>query len=215
MTSPTKQTAIKTHEDFVAAHPEQFRLFLSLLRLLAKGKPVSPEELTSTLHRSPQEIQAVLQTWDVQVDHDGNIQASGLSLMPTPHQFYLGEQALYAWCALDTLAFPILLDCTARVISTCPVTGKEIRLTVTPEAIQDFSPEGAVVSIRLPGEETSLCHVQEDLCNDGRFFVSHEVASTWPSLHPNAVLLPVEEATEVGRVLASAIRSIALERELR
>ena len=48
---------------------------------------------------------------------------------------------------------------------------------------------------------------------EGHFFVSREVASAWPSLHPQANLFSVEEAAELGRALASAIRSIAGEQE--
>jgi len=213
MTSHVLQKAIKAHEDFVAVHPEDFRLSLPLWRLLAEGKPVSLEELASSSHRPLKEIQAFLHSSDVRVDQEGHIIGLGLSFQPTRHQFHLGEKTLYTWCALDTLAFPALLGRTARVISSCPVTGKEIRLTVTPEAVTDLEPAGAVVSVRLPGEDTDLCHVQEDICNDGYFFVSHDVASAWPSLHPKAVLLSVEEAAELGRVLASAIRSIADEQE--
>jgi alkylmercury lyase len=119
----------------------------------------------------------------------------------------------FTWCALDTLAFPAVLDRSARVISSCPVTGKEIRLTVTPEAIMDLEPASAVVSVHLPGEDTDICTIQQDICNDGHFFVSHEVASPWPSLHPQAVLLSLQEAAELGRVVARAIRSIAGEQE--
>jgi hypothetical protein len=93
------------------------------------------------------------------------------------------------------------------------VTGKEIRLTVTPEAVADLDPASAVVSVHLPGEDMDVCHVQTDICNDGLFFASHEVASTQGSLHQSAVLLSVEEAAQLGRVMASAIRSIAGEQE--
>ena len=204
MTSQALQDAVKAHTDFLAAHPEQFRLSLPLWRLLAEGKPIEPEQLATVSHRSLKEIQALLQSSDMRVDQEGNILAFGLSLQPTPHQFHLGEQALYTWCALDALAFPPLLGRAARVISTCPATGTEIRLTVTPERIERLEPTSAVVSVRLPREET-------DLCNDGYFFVSHEVASTWPSLHPQAVLLSVEEAGELGRELARQF--LALEQE--
>ena len=213
MTSQTLQKTLKVHVDFFTAHAEQFRLWLPLWRLLAGGKPVAPEELARSSHRPLHEIQAELPSLDVRLDQAGHILASGLSLVPTPHQFHLGEQTLYTWCALDTLAFPPLLGRTARVISSCPVTGKEIRLTVTPEAIADLEPASAVLSIRLPGEDTDVCHVQEDICNAGLFFASREVASTWPSLHPKAVLLSVEEAAQLGRELASTIRSIAGEQE--
>jgi len=215
MTSQTVQKTLEAHVEFFTAHAEQIRLWLPLWRLLAEGKPVRLPQLVSSSHRPLDEIQAELPSLDVRLDQEGNVLASGLSLVPTAHQFHLGEQALYTWCALDTLAFAPLLGRTARVISSCPVTGKEIRLTVTTDAIADLSPAGAVVSIHLPGEATSLCHVQQDICNDGLFFVSHEVAAAWPHLHPKAVLLSVEEAAEVGRALASSIRSIAGEARTR
>src|SRR5258708_5267352 len=154
MASPTTQEVFKLHTDFVATHPEQFRLALPLWRLLSKGKPVTPEELASALHRSLPETQTLLQTWDHRTDQEGNIIAAGLSLVPAAHQFHLGELALSTWCALDALSFPSVLGRSARVISTCPVTGQEIRLTVTPETILDLSPEGAVVSVRLPVADT-------------------------------------------------------------
>src|SRR5712692_3334777 len=159
MTSHVLQKAIKAHEDFVAVHPEDFRLSLPLWRLLAEGVPVSLEELATESHRPLNEIQAFLHSSDVRVDQEGHIIGLGLSFQPTRHQFHLGGKTLYTWCALDTLAFPALLGRTARVISSCPVTGKEIRLTVTPEAIVDLSPASAVVSVRMPGEETNICNV--------------------------------------------------------
>src|SRR5258708_4371574 len=213
MTSSVLQTAIKAHDDFVVAHPEQFRLSVPLWRLLAKGKPVAPEELASTSHRPLPEIQAFLHASDVRIDQAGHIIGQGLAFQPTRHQFHLGEKTLYTWCALDTLAFPPLLGRTARVISSCPVTGKEIRLTVTPESFLDLEPASAVVSVHLPGEDTDVCHIQADICNDGLFFASREVASTWPSLHQSAILLSTEEAAQLGRALASAFRSIAGEPE--
>jgi alkylmercury lyase len=209
MVSQVLQKAIKAHEDFVAAHPEQFRLSLPLWRLLAEGKHVSPDELANSSHRPLKEIQAFLHASDVRVDQAGHIIGQGLAFQPTRHQFHLGEKTLYTWCALDALAFPVLLGRTARVISSCPVTEQEIRLTVTPEAIVDLEPTSAVVSVHLPGEDTDACNIQEDICNDGLFFASREVASTWPSLHPKAVLLSVEEAAQLGRALASAFRSQA------
>jgi alkylmercury lyase len=213
MTSSILQTAIKAHDDFVVAHSEQFRLSVPLWRLLAKGKPVAPEELANTLRRPLPEIQVFLHASDVRMDQAGNIIGQGLAFQPTRHQFHLGEQTLYTWCALDALAFPAVLERTARVISSCPVTGQAIRLTVTPETIADLEPASAVVSVHLPSEDTDVCHIQEDICNDGLFFASRDVACTWPSLHPRAVLLSVEEAAQLGRALASTFLSIAGEPE--
>lgn len=127
MTSQTMQKAITSHVDFFTAHAEELRLWLPLWRLLADGSPVRLPQLASVSHRSLGEIQAALPSLDVRLDQEGNILASGVPLVPTAHQFHLGEQVVYTWCALDTLLLPPLLDRTARVISTCPVTGKAIR----------------------------------------------------------------------------------------
>lgn len=204
----TLQEIIKTHADFLALHQEEFRLLFHLQRLLARGMPVSPEQLATVSHRSPEEIQALFQSSNTEFDQEGNIVGFGLSLQPTPHQFHLGEKTLYGWCALDTLAFPALLGRTARVVSSCPATGADIRLTVTPERIEHLEPVSAVISARLAGADTDFCDVRGVICNYGHFFVSREVASAWPSLHPQAVLLPVEEAAELGRELARQVFAI-------
>jgi alkylmercury lyase len=207
MRSQALQDIIKGHTDFVADHPEPFRVALPLWRLLARGKPVALEELASALHRSLQETQTLLQTWDHHLDDEGHIVAAGVSLAPTAHQFHLDELVLYTWCALDALSYPAVLGRSARVISTCPVTGQEIRLTVTPEAILDLSPASAVVSVRLSGEDVDTSTIQEDVCNEGFFFVSHDVASTLPSRHSLA-LLSVEEAAELGRAMARQVLAL-------
>lgn len=114
MPSHALQEAIKAHEGFITAQPEQYRFILPLLRLLAEGKPVEPRHLASVAHCSQEEIQAVVPSSDAEVDQVGNIVGWGLSLVPTPHQFHLGETILYSWCALDTLVFPALLGRTAE-----------------------------------------------------------------------------------------------------
>src|SRR5260370_22522496 len=91
MTSQVLQKAIKAHEDFVVAHPEQFRLSLPLWRLLAEGKPVSPDELANSSHRPLKQIQAFLHASDVRVYQAGHIIGPALALQPTPHQFHLAE----------------------------------------------------------------------------------------------------------------------------
>src|SRR5260370_31425158 len=86
--SPTMQKAIKAHEDFVASHPEQFRLSLALFRLLAEWKPVSPEDLAASLQRSLQEVHTLLPSADIRVDQEGNILGHGLALLPPSPQLH-------------------------------------------------------------------------------------------------------------------------------
>ena len=211
MTSQVLQDAIKAHEGVITAQPKEIRFILPLLRLLAGGAPVELRQLATVAHCSLEEIQAVLQSSDTEVDQAGNIVGWGLSLVPTPHQFQLGETILSTWCALDALAFPALIGRTAHVVSRCPATGKTVSLTVTPTHIERLSPASAVVSVRAPGAETDLCHVRGGFCMQGHFFAAREVASVWPALHPQAVLLEGAEAAELGRELARRI--LAFEQE--
>ena len=56
----------------------------------------------------------------------------GLSLRDTVHRFTVAGVRLSAWCALDTLFLPAVLDQTATIASASPVTGGQVRLTVSP-----------------------------------------------------------------------------------
>jgi len=105
--------------------------------------------------------------------------------------------------------FPLLTGRPARVVSTCPATGKPIRLTVSPQGIEDLDPPGAVLSLRLPSPETSAGNVQSSICAYGHYFVDREHASTWPSLHPEAALLSVADAAHLAREIANAARGYA------
>jgi alkylmercury lyase len=209
-TSPVLQDAIKAHTDYVAAIAERVPILLPLIRLLASGKPVEPEHLATVSHRSLEAIEAMVQSSDVEVDREGKIVGWGLTLRSTSHQFHLGEQTLYAWCAMDALILPALLGATAQVVSRCPATGKELRLTVTPEAIVNLEPASVVVSARPPMEAADPCKARE-ICLLGHFFASREAAASWPSLHPRAALLSIEEAARLGRMMAR--QTLSLEQE--
>jgi len=61
-----------------------------LLRLLAKGQPVSRARLAAALGSSPAMVDATLREIpNIEFDNRGDIIASGLSLLPTPHQFQI------------------------------------------------------------------------------------------------------------------------------
>jgi len=94
----------------------------------------------------------------------------------------------------------------ARVVRTCKASGKEIRLTVTPQGIEDLDPKAAVLSLRLPSLETNASNAQASICAYGHYFVDRETASSWPGLHPEAVLLSVEDAAHLAHELANASR---------
>lgn len=194
------QEIITAHTDTLSNHYEEFVLLIRLLRLLGEETSVSPEHLATATHHTRAEVEAILQSTDLVVCRDGTI-----DLSPDPHLIQLEKKTLTVACALDTLVYPVLLGRWAHVLSTCPATGRQIRLTVTAqERIEDLDPQSAVLSLRLPGETTNVCNVRETVCHYGHFFVDREHASTWPGLHPEAVLLSVEEGAQLAHEIARA-----------
>lgn len=129
----------------------------AMVRAIAEGSPVSPERYATATGLPPERVSELfkdLSAAGVQFDAEGNLVGAGLTPLPTPHRFRVKGRDLYAWCALDTLFLPGLLGETAEVWSTCPTTGDEIRLTVSPEAEVEYTPREAVVTIVVPGSST-------------------------------------------------------------
>ncbi len=114
------------------------------------------------------------------------------------------QRTLFAWCAFDILTYPVELHLSARITSRCPVTGRSIRLTVTPEQVLDLDPPEAQVSLVVDVAAECCSNVREDVCTYGHFFPSREVATQWQTAHPEALILTVEEAYQVGRLVEAS-----------
>ena len=125
-----------------------------LIRAIAAGHSVSATEFAAELG-IPQQAAAEsfegLEASGVEFDQDGRLIGAALTPRPTPHRVSFADRELYAWCALDTLFIPGLVDRVAEIRSACPVSGQMIGLTVGPEGVQRFEPESAVLSVVLPG----------------------------------------------------------------
>ena len=195
MSQLTLQEIITAHTDALAAHSEGFLPTIRLLLLQGAG-PVSPERLATAMQWTPQQVEAFVHDNDLAIDDRGHIQ-----IVPG------------SGCALDTLLLPMLTGQQAHIVRTCPATGRQIRLTVTPEGIRDPNPPSLVLSLRLPSLETNASNAQATICAYGHYFVSREAATTWPGLHPEAVLLSVEDAARLAEALASAARTYAKKAE--
>ncbi len=194
----------------------QERLALTLWRILADtAAPVSPDTLAEAAQRPREEVMATLrQIPYIEYDESGNLLGLGLKLVPMPHQLHLGEHTISAFCALETLFFPVVLQRPARVVSTCPVTKTKIQMTVTPEGIEHLEPTSAVMSAPRPRQHVELKEagrLREGGCNNTLFFSSQDAVAPWLPQHPDFILFPVEEAFQFGRELAIRLRARAEE----
>ena len=180
-------------------------LFDQLVWLLVQGRPVAPELLAGRLHRDLDEVRSILRAHpELEYDEQGHLVGSGLTLVPTAHQLQVEQRTLFAWCAFDTLTYPVELHFSAQVTSRCPVTGSSIHLTVTPEQVLDLEPAEAQISLVVDVAAGCRHNVREDVCNYGHFFASREAAFRWQVAHHEAVILAVEEAYQVGKLIEGA-----------
>jgi alkylmercury lyase len=204
------QDIITAHTDTADTNQlEEFLPLLQFFRLRGSG-PGTPERLATAMRLSPSEVETLLQSSSLVVGPDGNIH-----MPPGPHQIYADGETFAGWCALDTLLFPLLIGQAARVVSTCPATGRQIRLTVTAQGtVADLDPASTVVSLRLPDETTTASNAEETICAYGHFFVDREHTLSWPDLHPEAVLLSVEDAFHPAREIANVSRTYAEKAEI-
>jgi alkylmercury lyase len=189
--------------------PDLAPLTVHIIRQLVTGQPVSAEALAVMSQRSVADVRVQfkqLEAEGTELDAQGNVVGSALSLNPTRHRVHVDGQVRYAWCALDTFFLPAYLQQAVQVESVCPVTSATIRLTITPEGVAAFDPAGTVVSIFIPRVKAEhQADVQAGphgpVCGTMQFFSSHDVATTWLAMHPEATLLSVAEAWQLARVV--------------
>lgn len=190
--------ATEIADSLAANQPEGFgELLVALLRELAKGRPVSRTTLAMTLDWPAERVAAMLErTTSTEYDNDGNVVGYGLTLRETSHVFEIDGRRLYAWCALDTLMLPALIDQTARVSSPCAATGAPVSLTVSPNEIRNVEPAVAAVSLVLPHTTAS---VRQSFCCHVHFFAHALAAKDWASKHRGVEIVSVQDAFRLGQ----------------
>lgn len=171
---------------------------VGLVRLLAEGAPVSPSVLAESLGWRVEQVAAALaRIPSIEYEAD-KITAAGLSIREAPHVLEVDGRRLYTWCALDALFVPALLSKTCRVSSSCPGTGRPIRLTVTPEALVDQDPQGVAVSLAMGDCSGEL---RQSFCDRVRFFVSPAVARHSMGANWGGLVMSIEDAFLLGQEL--------------
>ena len=176
---------------------DRWRLVVYAVRELAKGEPVEVARLAGLMdepvERTAKELEEVVQ-WD----EEGRVVGHGLTLVPTQHAFEVNGRTMWVWCAGDAVIFPAWIDQPARITSPCAMTGETIEVLVTPDAVKEVTPAGAVASLIIYDPAVSrMADVRAAICSGQVFFRSADVANEWLRAHPNALILPVGDYFEL------------------
>ena len=165
--------------------PEVSRLLIAMLREVAKGSPVTADQIGQIGPEtvlSPDE-QAFLSP---ERNADGNV--VGLMGLTQNQAFAISFTVdgveLRTWCALDSLFLPLLLNRPASVSALSALHGEPVRFTVGPDGVEAQEPAAAVVSLVIPSVTArhGIRRVEDiwnKFCHQIRFFVSPDEAEEW------------------------------------
>lgn len=147
------------------------RVQLALYRLIAAGLPVVRDGLALAVGRDPVEV------------------ADMLAAIPASNFLYDSGGKIVG-----------LLGGDLEVASTCPASGTEIRLTVTPGGVTAAAPEATLLSFVTPEAARMRAELREVFCCHVNFFAGPEAAETWRANHPDAAILTLEQVFELARL---------------
>ncbi len=196
--------------------PDLSRLLLQVLRSLAKGRPVTGErvdQIVADLGAARDEADQFLRGISERDADDNIVGIMGLSLNDHPHRFDVNGTRMRTWCAEDTLYLPIMLKQTATVESESPLTKEKVRLTVSPEGVEESNPAGAVVSMVIvdpdKADMSSAQAIWGTFCHHIFFFASREEAEQWAAGRDDIEILSVDEGFELGKQFWSKVLAYA------
>ncbi len=207
---PTTEEATEALMEGTARRKDVFNLaVIQLVDELAKGAPVSKERASELLGVPGEKIDKMFTAIEAgggQLDDQGNFIGMVLTLKPTRHSFRVNGNDMYAWCSLDTILLPGVLEAEGEIESNDPVTGATIRLTVTANQVVKVEPAGAVTSIFVPGKtptETKdgelVIGAESEVCRSMLFYESRESAEQALENYPNIAIFTIEEAFNLAR----------------
>lgn len=208
------EMARKMRERLLDYGPDHSRLLLQVLRRLARGRPVTEEQLgqmITDLGIARDKAHQFLRKVSERDMDDSIVGIMGLSLNEGAHRMRVNGVGLSAWCAGDTLYLPTMLQQTAAVESHSPVSREKIRLTVSPDRVEAVSPPSTVLSFVVvdPTEESmaSVKAIWMTFCNHIHFFASRDEAEGWAAGRDDIAILTVDEGFELGRLVWSRVLS--------
>ena len=194
--------------------PGLSRLLVRVMRVLALGHPVAEEQISRIITELGIDGDKANQFLSQVAERDGSsniVGIMGMSLNETAHRLDLNGTHLFAWCAMDTLFLPAMLNQIATIESASPVSGQTVRLTTSPQKVEAFEPASALLSfVVVEPDQANLNSVESiwsTFCSHIYFFASYEEAEQWVGGREEIEILSVEEGFELGKLLSSGFLS--------
>ena len=151
-----------------------------LTGLCNTGRPPARGELTALVGEQPlDDALRQLAAADLVVIDDADLTLLGaypLTCEKTPHRVMIGNHSVHAMCALDAVAVAPLFSVAAEILSSCHVTGREIRLKMRSDQLLSARPSSVRIGIEW---STPQGHAAHSLCLNMVFLSDLTVAEAW------------------------------------
>jgi len=202
-----KDEIIKAYREVYDTIPQEaldldLRVTVRTMQALAKGKPVSPDQLAKIWEMPLEQVRSILAGavagGQAEIDSKGDLVGGVLSLIPTGHRISMDGKQLFAWCAYDAIYAPGVVGKAARIASSDPITGEPISMTITPAGVEHVEPEDSMVSV-VGGEMDMRGGPKSARCSQMLFFASRASAQQWLQGRVDVSILTVEEVFEIAR----------------
>lgn len=150
---------------------------LAAFPLLARGTPISEDEIAGASGVAVEEVEEALGTARCQRDATGHVtDLYGLTLAPTPHRLEIGTETLFSCCALWAHVIPKLVGTNVRIESVDPIRREIIRLTISPAGVESVHPHRSVATLAIATKDEINPDVGAVFCPRIRHFATRDDA---------------------------------------
>lgn len=190
---------------------DQGRMTIRMLHLLSQGQPVPHDRALDAIVEVGVERARAETLLDAltERDDDGAIVGLGLTYNRTAHEITIDAFTMWAWCAMDTLIFAVVLNKPVTVASTAPGSGQLVRLDASPSGIIGVDPPGAVIThpvrTRDQVDLSSMTTIWGTFCHHSFFFPSRTHAEEWAAGREDIEILALDEGFDVAVAEAAAL----------
>lgn len=210
--NPENEVSKEKLNGFLQAFPNEFinlsnferKVSIQIYRELAKGKSVGVAAIATSLGYPFDKVKKVISEWPgVFYDEAKDIIGYwGLTIKKMSHSLNVDGITLFTWCAWDALFIPQILGKSAEIKSEDPKTKEKIRITISPNGIENIEPQETVVSFMVPDADKIRTDIVNSFCHYVHFFSSADTANNWISYSDkkeDMIILSLNEAFDLGR----------------
>jgi hypothetical protein len=190
------------------------RVWSAILGQALGGRPVTVPLLADRAALKPDVVISALaalhETGTIYLRDGAVVAAYPFSLVPTSHRVRIADVTVYANCAVDALAVPLMADQTAEVGATCGHCGASVTVTMRRNKV-----------LRAHPAAPAVFYVARDCCEAGpavltrcphiRFFCGRGHGEQWQGTHPryHGTMFALADAVAfAGERFADAIRAV-------